>query len=157
MDIQICISNPTINYNKWITLPATVEELKEVMNTMDKYPEYYHISSHTGSLDINPHDDILALNDFVSDLSELGERGQLATLYLIEAVGLSREEALENQERVQVWQNSNLEDVAYNLVEEGAFGRIPSPIINYIDYEKIIRDLRMDGYYYDGKHVFYYI
>jgi antirestriction protein len=46
-----------------------------------------------------------------------------------------------------------MEDFAYDLVEQGAFGEIPDSIANYLDYEKIARDLSYDYWEEDG-HIF---
>jgi len=45
-----------------------------------------------------------------------------------------------------------MEDWAYEMVEEGLFGEINERIINYIDYEKLARDISMDGYIYSEKY-----
>lgn len=42
-----------------------------------------------------------------------------------------------------------MEDIAYNLIEECySFENIPDIIANNIDYEKIGRDLEIEGSYY---------
>lgn len=56
------------------------------------------------------------------------------------------ENALENYEIVQVYQDLDYEDLAYELVEEGIFWDVSKYLENYIDYKAIARDL---GFYYN--------
>jgi len=45
---------------------------------------------------------------------------------------------------VDLYEIDNLRDLAEQFVDEGLFGDIPEPIRNYLDYDAIARDLRMD-------------
>ena len=48
----------------------------------------------------------------------------------------------------------SLEDVASELVEEGIFGDLTDTIKGYIDFEKLARDLSIDGYYQTDEGTF---
>jgi hypothetical protein len=45
---------------------------------------------------------------------------------------------------IDLYEIDSLRDLAEQFVEEGLFGDIPEPIRNYLDYDAIARDLRMD-------------
>jgi len=57
------------------------------------------------------------------------------------------EKLIEAYEDVELYEVSSFEQLAEQFVDEGLFGDIPDNIANYIDYEKIGRDLSFDGYY----------
>ena len=53
------------------------------------------------------------------------------------------------EEYVGIYKDSSIEDIAYNLIEECYhFENIPDIITNNFDYEKIGRDLEIEGSYY---------
>lgn len=60
--------------------------------------------------------------------------------------GESLENVASSYEDVEIYYCSSYEDLAEQFVDEGLFGTIPDNLINYIDYEKIGRDLSYDGY-----------
>ena len=69
-------------------------------------------------------------------------------------------ESIENyEENVRIYEDSSMEDIAYNLIEECySFENIPDIIANNIDYEKIGRDLEIEGSYYKvDKDIYEYI
>lgn len=45
---------------------------------------------------------------------------------------------------IEVYQESNLRDLAIQFVDEGLFGDVPKAFENYIDYDAIARDLAID-------------
>ena len=59
-------------------------------------------------------------------------------------------EAIESYEdSVRVYENSSMEDIAYDYIQECySLDNIPAIIINNIDYESIARDMEMEGSYY---------
>ena len=66
------------------------------------------------------------------------------------------EYALRNHDDVIYYSDMTLEDVAYDLVEEGCFGELSETIKGYLDYEKLARDLSIDGYTENTKGTFLY-
>lgn len=74
-----------------------------------------------------------------------------ALKYLIDVQSYNIEEALDAIDDVQVYDYDNFEDLAYEFVEEGLFGKISDTIKGYLDYEVIGRDLSFDYDLYDGK------
>ncbi len=45
---------------------------------------------------------------------------------------------------IDIYPDMNLSDLAYQFVDEGLFGEIPSHLAHYIDYDAIARDLGHD-------------
>lgn len=45
---------------------------------------------------------------------------------------------------VDIYECSNMKELAERFVDEGFFGDIPSHLVNYIDYDAIARDLEID-------------
>jgi len=72
------------------------------------------------------------------------------------------EKLIEAYEDVELYEVSSFEQLAEDMVGDAMlFGDIPNNIANYIDYEKLGRDLSFDGYYeveidglnYIGRHL----
>ncbi len=60
-------------------------------------------------------------------------------------------ELMESDELV-LYDNSSPDELAEMFVDEGLFGEINESIINYIDYERLGRDIMLDGNYYETKN-----
>jgi antirestriction protein len=54
--------------------------------------------------------------------------------------------AIEQRENVAYYADQTLKDVAEEMVAEGIFGSVDDSLFFYIDFEKLARDLRLDGY-----------
>ena len=89
-------------------------------------------------------------------MQDLDEHDEQRLIYLLDVIGLDREEALENYEDVMYYPKMRLVDVAMELVDEGCFGEIPESISHYIDFEAIARDLDCEGYHEAEQGVFFY-
>jgi len=89
-------------------------------------------------------------------LEELDEYDQQRVFYLLEEIGDDWNAALEHYEDVVFYAGMTLADVAYELIEEGVFGELSDTIKGYIDYQKLARDLRIDGYHETDEGVFLY-
>lgn len=138
---------------KWLDLPATedeIEEAKEAIGINEQYEEWFITDYETDieGLKVGEYEDLDALNELAERYENLHEYEQEAVTAIIEAEGYDLEEALDIVEdgRYVFYKGQDLEDVAYDLVEEGCFGDIADSIKNYIDYEAIARDLGFDGY-----------
>lgn len=139
---------------KWIDLPCDnlAEQVKEVLGN----DEEYFITDYESDFKISEHDSPYRLNDFCEELEKLDNQDIKKVIYLIENIGLSKEEALENYENVTLYENMTLKDVAYEQVDEGLFGEIPDSIANYIDYDAIAIDLCHDSYIEKNGDVYHY-
>lgn len=86
------------------------------------------------------------INELVEEFELLSEDDQNKVKALIEACNFDLKTALECRDDVEFYPGMELKEVAAELVDEGYFGEISEIIINYIDYDAIARDLRIDGY-----------
>lgn len=65
--------------------------------------------------------------------------------YLV-SEGETLDRAIEQCENVTCYADQSLEDVARDLVAEGVFGSVDDTLSCYIDFERLARDLSVDGY-----------
>ena len=161
MEIKIYLTN-LAKYNqgrligKWLELPLTDEELKTEIREVLGNDEEYFCSDFDAPFRIEEYENLLELSEFVEQLEELDEYDQEKVFYLLDIISYDREEAMERYEDVVYYQSMKLEDVASELIEEGVFGELTDTIKGYIDYEKLARDLSVDGYYETDTGTFWY-
>ncbi|WP_428739682.1 antirestriction protein ArdA [Sulfurimonas sp.] len=64
------------------------------------------------------------------------------------------EEVLEliESDALVLYENQEIDDLAEMFVDEGAFGEINEKLLMYIDYEKLGRDIMLEGNYYETKN-----
>lgn len=76
------------------------------------------------------------------------EYEDLVLTAILEGHGVSFEEALEifENDAYLFHEVESFDELIYMFIDEGMFGEIPSNIVAYLDYDKIARDLRYDGY-----------
>lgn len=69
------------------------------------------------------------------------------------------EDAISKADDVRVYENQNMEDIAYDLLQDCySIDTLPSIIANNISYEDVARELEMDGTYFEmGNDIFEYI
>ena len=153
------------NYNEngadggeWITLPMEQEELEEKLEAIaqamgDDDPEFcIHDYEYTGEIDldeINEYTDIYEINDLCNEAAALAEYELEEIAAAIEAFGYSFKKAMELQQGNMFifYAGQDLEDVAYDLVEECYFTKeTPEIFRTYFDYKAFARDLGFDGY-----------
>jgi len=137
----------------WLSLPMETEELDGAMKAILGADEEYQLNDWEADLDlsISQHSSPYKLNEQANRIEEEcpDEHDRMRLSYLISDCSLDFEDALLRHDEVIIYEDMNLEDVAYQLVEDGCFGEIPESLSSYIDYEKIARDLDHDGYDYD--------
>ena len=153
------------NYNEngadggeWITLPMEQEELEAKLEAIaqamnDEDPEFcIHDYEYTGEIDldeINEYTDIYEINDLCNEATALEEYELEEIAAAIEAFGYGFKNAMEVQQAggFAFYPGQDLEDVAYDLVEECYFTKeTPEIFKTYFDYKAFARDLGFDGY-----------
>lgn len=153
------------NYNEngadggeWIELPMDEEELEAKLVELaeelgDEDPEYaIHDYEWTGKIDlgeVHEMDSIVTWNERCQEVDDLEEYDMKEIAAAIEAFGYSFAEAMERQQRgcFTFYQDQELEDVAYDLVNECYFTRdTPDILKQYFDYKAFARDLGYEGY-----------
>ncbi len=144
---------------EWIELPLEENELNEKLQNIlkkggeicnEKHEEYFITDYESDILDIEEYSNIYDLNNQAQKLSDLNDYELKIVKFLLnEGLSNNVEEAIENIENVILYEDQNLEDLAYELVEELYDTKnLPSLISSNIDYKGIARDLEIEGRYY---------
>ncbi len=153
------------NYNEngadggeWITLPMDEDELQEKLDQVadamhDEDPEWF-VNDYEWTTDIQPFevnelDNYFELNEQLNDLDDLDEWEREEIAAAVDAFGYSFMEAYEKQQQgcFILYRDQDLEDVAYDLVNECYFTKdTPDILERYFDYSAFARDLGYDGY-----------
>jgi antirestriction protein len=90
------------------------------------------------------------LNEIAEKMADLDQDQQTAVKLLLDAsVVNDLDDAIENIENIYCTGESKMEDVAYNYIQEtGALQNMPESLQYYFDYEKLGRDMELEGSYY---------
>lgn len=78
----------------------------------------------------------------------MNDYAETVLLAIMEAHGIDGDSALEiiENESYIFYPAEDYDEFIDMLIDDGLFGEIPEKLINYLDYEKIARDLEYDGY-----------
>jgi antirestriction protein len=95
--------------------------------------------------DYDSLDKLLELNEALSDL----DNGDKIKYIALINNGYEHNDAMDNIEDCIIFEVENtfhpMSDLAYDFVEDGYFGDVPENIKIYLDYEKMGRDLEING------------
>ena len=158
---------------KWINLPLSDETLHMAINEVlcegetavgDEDHEEWFITDYEWDdlefCEVDEYENIFELNSNMELLSGLDcDKLKSVAFLLNEGITIDIEDAIQRSEDVTIHNNQDMEDVAYELLEE-CYGvpSLPSIVANNIDYERVARDLEYDGTYWEiGDDVFEYI
>jgi hypothetical protein len=94
--------------------------------------------------------------EFEQELELMNDEDQLKANWLVDNYGLSYKEAFNSYEYVTFWKDVSLKDVAWELIEDGAFGEVSSRVFPYIDIDILTNDLGHYGYYEEAEGVYQY-
>ncbi len=147
---------------EWVTLPLATKELtskiKEILangeEAVDGFNheewfisdyEWDYISLST----ISEYEDIYKLNEELLYIGTLDTTTLKAIKYLLDFnIATDLIDAYYKSGEVRVYENSTLEDIAYEYISECYdLNAIPPIIANNIDYYSVGRDLELDGAY----------
>lgn len=95
------------------------------------------------------------LNDIAKRVEEVCDSNYMVkTLQASAEVFTDIKEALDLIEEgsLALHENQSMEDIAENYVEEGLFGDVNEKLSYYIDYERLGRDIMLDGGYTETKY-----
>ena len=175
--LEIYLTDPQ-SYNegdlvgKWIKLPLTPFELHQAISEVltegesisgsDNHEEYFITdwawSSHE-FYDIGEYHNIYNLNEELQDLQYKPDHELKAIAFLLQnQLATDVADAISKADDVHIYENQNMEDVAYDLMQECYIAdALPSIIANNINYEGIAKELEYDGTYYEvGSDVYQY-
>ena len=145
---------------EWLELPTTEDEITECIERVTSGEDHEIFITDFESdigMKAGEYDSIENLNEQAQEFEDLDEWEQDIAEAILEC-GAARDisEAVEMVDDCTLYSDcETLEDLARELVDDGAFGDIPQSIANYIDYEAIARDLNYDNYYETSKGVLY--
>lgn len=157
---------------QWYEFPMNEDLLAEsIENVLQKgrdicgdshFHEEYFITDYKCSyMSIDEYHNLDKLNEIAEAMEDIDEDGVKAINFLIENNFVKDIfESIETyEESVRIYEDNTMEDIAYNLIEECySLDDIPDIIANNIDYEKIGRDLEIEGSYYKvGSDIYEYI
>jgi antirestriction protein len=146
--LTIKISNPIKDMHQVLNLPMEDEE--ELYQIIEKFGDYIisEYECELGHIRLNKNIHLDSLNELIKEISELAPYEKREISAILEAGYTDLENAFtiyENRE-YNFYPEMTLTDVAEELVSEGMFGEVPEPLMFYIDYEAIARDLGFSGY-----------
>lgn len=158
---------------RWIQLPISKFELVQAISEVlsegeticgtDNHEETFLTDWSYDDYEFIPieeYSNIYELNDQLSLLEFKSDYELKAISFLLcQGLAMDIDDAIGKADDVIVHENQNMEDIAYDLMNE-CYGidKLPSIISNNLDYEKIGYELEMDGIYFEmGNDIFEYI
>ena len=134
---------------QWVTLPLPPEELDEVIEEILGDDEEYFITDYECEfMEVPEYCNIHELNELAGELESLDEHELKKVKALMEwRVFSDLEEAIENIDNYILLEDiKNEKDLAMYYIYDENIYNIPNFMKSYIDYERLGRDLAMDGY-----------
>ena len=145
----------------WYELPMSEEELstaitevlangQNVCKDAHIHEEYFITDYECDYMKIDEYSSLTNLNEIAQKMSDLDQNQKTAVKLLLEAnIVNDFDDAIENIENIYCTGETKMEDVAYNYIQEtGAFQNMPESLQYYFDYEKLGRDMEIEGSYY---------
>lgn len=169
---------------EWVTLPVTEEELQDVfcrikLGFRDSEGNYHHgyieqdesgyeyvyeeyaIHDYEAPFEINEYTNIYKLNQLAQQFEELEDYQKEDVELLLATNDVTFEEALDAVQGQGIeykiyYDCSSMADVALEIYEEtGMINNIPEELQHYIDWDRLGRDLEIEGdFYYVGNNVY---
>jgi len=133
------------------SIENVLQEGKNICGDSHFHEEYFITDYECDYMEIEEYSNLTKLNEIAEAMVSIDDDGVKAINFLIENQFVKDIfKAIESyEEDVRIYEDSSMEDIAYDLIEECySFENIPDIITNNIDYEKIGRDLAIEGNYY---------
>ena len=125
-----------------------VEHDYEIVDVEDEYNIF-------NSFRLYGYESLDKLNKLAMRIDELCDNNHsLKILESASEVYTDIDEVLELMESdvLELYENQEADDIAEWFVDEGWFGDVSDKLLMYIDYEKLGRDILMDGNYHETKN-----
>ena len=159
---------------KWVKLPMTNYELSFVISEVltegesisgsQDHEEYfitdYEWENNEFFNTIDEYENIYELNMTLQAIEEVEVDKYKAIAFLLtEGLVSGVDEAIEKADDVRIYENQNMSDVAYELMQDCYQADLLPPIIaNNIDYDRIAKELGYDGTYFEiGSDIYEYL
>lgn len=146
---------------EWVSLPMDEDDLKSKIDEIlsigakacgnIKNEEIFITDYESNFMEIGEYDDPYKLNEIAQKMERMNYYFKKMTKFLLSNNLVSNlNEAIEEAENVIIHENSTMEDVAYEYVNECYdLNSLPSIISNNIDYKSIARDMEIEGRYFE--------
>lgn len=148
---------------KWVQLPDEPSKLSQAISEVfsegesisgsQNHEEYFITDYEWGDIPlfkVEEYSNLFELNSALHALESIEWYPMKAIAFLLDQ-GFSGDvyDAIEKVDDVIVYENQNMKDIAYSLIEECySLDNVPSLITSNIDYEGIAKDLELEGNYY---------
>ena len=155
-EIKIYIANLG-KYNEgelvgeWFTLPIRDwEEVKEKVGLNSEYEEYA-IHDYEAPFKIHEYSSIDSLNEIAERFQELNnDEIEAAALLLDHGYVDDIHEAIELLSDIVIHYEDDMASVAMSYYEENGLINKDDPLHNYVDWERLGNDMRMEGNFIKG-------
>lgn len=148
---------------EWLELPASEDEIQGAMESIginEEYEEWFITAYETDveGLTVGEYEDLEALNELAERWNDMHEWDREVAEAVLEHGGYTLEQAMSMADNGSCTFYSgvdSLEDLAQQFFDEGLFGETEAMgnLVNYIDFERLGRDLGFDGYTVTSKGV----
>jgi antirestriction protein len=146
---------------RWYELPMSEDDLQNAINAVLKdgqvvcedthaHEEYFITDYECDYMKIGEFDSLYTLNAVAQMVSDLDEH-QIKTIKVLMDAGIAQnvEDAIEKIDDIFCTGETSMEDIVYNYIHEtGALQAMPENLQFYFDYEKLSRDMEIEGNYY---------
>lgn len=142
---------------EWIELPQHWDDIQETLDLIlgigdngERVDEEYAIHAYESDIEgltIGEYDSLEELNELAEELENLPEWDLEVLSAILEHLGDDLAEALEVLRDGEYSYYPGVyeeEDLGVFVVDEGLFGEVPESLLNYLDYEAIGRDWRIN-------------
>jgi hypothetical protein len=158
---------------RWIQLPISKFELAQAISEVlcegeaicgsENHEEYFISDSSYDDYEfitVEEYSNLYELNDQLALLEFKSDYELKAISFLLgESLANDIEDAISKADDVIVHENQNMEDLAFDLLQD-CYGvdQLPSIISNHIDYQGVAKSLEYDGCYYEiGNDIYEYV
>ena len=146
---------------RWVELPQDEDGLQEIIDEINKEAEQIEGVTNAEEVDIFDYEtnieglydelnglNIYQMNELAEILEDLTDDKIKEFTAILEVVGTLEDaiETFQNQDYTAIHDVEDYYDLGYRYVELTGM-EIPDYLTNYIDYEKLGRDLTFDGWY----------
>jgi hypothetical protein len=155
-------------YGDWFTLPVSDDELSKEIDKVLKggeaicaieygyelHEEYFITDwewEDVELFEISEYTNLFKLNQQLQQLQDLQQHQLKSISFLLsEGIASDIDDAIEKSDDVIVYENTTMEQLAFDLMGElyGIDYKLPSIIANNIDYNGIARELEYEGRYF---------
>jgi len=132
------------------SIENVLQEGRDICGDTHFHEEYFITDYECSYMSIDEYANITKLNGIAQMMEGLSVDEIKAVSFLMDNYLVTDiYEAIEKYEDVRIYENSSMQDLAYDYIQDCYnLDDMPSIISNNIDYEAIARDMEIEGNYY---------